>query len=122
LQFRGSRKHITNETNGSKHIHRNATEHNTISITNNPVITPYLSINKMSCIKTAILKKSLHIKSQGLDHVTNYQSEYSTSTTKKQWTKSKRRNSTNSIKHDLVTLQRLLYILKLFLVYALNFV
>jgi len=29
----------------------------------------------MSCIKTAILEKSLHIKSPGLDHVTNYQSE-----------------------------------------------
>ena len=42
LQLRGSRKHITNETNGSKHIHRNATyglqagtEHNSISIKTN---------------------------------------------------------------------------------------
>ena len=43
-----------------------------------------LSINKSSCLKTAILKKSLQIKSPGLDHVTNYESEYSTSTTKKQ--------------------------------------
>jgi len=58
---------------------------------------PINKINKSSCIKTAILKMSLQIKSPGLDHVTNYQSEYSTSTTKKQWANSERLNSTNSI-------------------------
>ena len=59
-------------------------EHDTIFIINRTVITPYLSINKSSCFKTAILKNYLQIKSTGLDHVTNYQSEYNTRTTKKQ--------------------------------------
>jgi len=80
------------------------TEHNTISITNKPVITPYLLINKIASFKTAIIKKSLQIKNPGLDHVTNNQSEYSIGTTKlKKSQKCERLNSTNSIKHDLVT-------------------